>query len=89
MAGLRVKRQRNRGFIHIKSNEVFSFPKLPCALLECGEELNLCGRAADHSPPFSEEIKNAWNLTAIGTPSFFAWCFILAINFNKHRKHVT
>lgn len=61
MAGLRIRRPRNRGFIRIKSNEVFSFPKLPDPLLEYGEEINLLGRAADHAPPSSEEIKNAWN----------------------------
>ena len=89
MTGLHIRRPRNRGFIHIRSNDVFSFPKIPDPLFECGEGVKLVGRAADHSLPSSEEIKNAWNLTAIGTHSFFAWCFILAINFNKHRKYVT
>ena len=89
MTGLRIRLPRNRGFIHIISNDVFSFPKLPDPLFKCGEGVKLVGRAADHSPPASEEIKNAWNLTAIGTHSFSVWCFILAKNFNKHRKHVT
>jgi hypothetical protein len=63
--------------------EAATFPKFPDPL--CGEGVNLVGRAADNSPLPTEEIKNAWNLTAIGTHSFFAWCFILAINFNKHK----
>jgi hypothetical protein len=32
------------------------------------------GREADHSPPFSTEVKNAWNYTPSPQYVFIAWC---------------
>jgi hypothetical protein len=33
-------------------------------------------READHSPPFSVEVKNAWNYTSTPQYSFMAWCSV-------------
>jgi hypothetical protein len=32
------------------------------------------GREADHSPPSSAEVKNAWSYTSILQYAFMAWC---------------
>jgi len=32
------------------------------------------GREADHSPPYSAEVKTAWNYTSIPQYAFRAWC---------------
>jgi hypothetical protein len=37
------------------------------------------GREADHSPPSSAEVKNAWNYTSTPQYIFMAWCLV------KHR----
>jgi hypothetical protein len=34
------------------------------------------GREANHSPPSSTEIKNAWSYTSIPLYVFMAWCLI-------------
>jgi len=32
------------------------------------------GREADHSPPFSTEVKNAWSYTSAPQYAFVVWC---------------
>jgi hypothetical protein len=34
------------------------------------------GREADHSPPTSAEVKNAWSYTSIPQYVFIAWCLV-------------
>jgi hypothetical protein len=34
------------------------------------------GREADHSPPLSDEVKNAWSYTSTPKYVFMAWCFV-------------
>jgi hypothetical protein len=41
------------------------------------------GREADHSPPSSVEIKNAWSYTSSPQRVFMAWCLV------KHRDNFT
>jgi hypothetical protein len=41
------------------------------------------GREAEHSPPSSAEIKNAWIYTSIPQYAFMAWCLV------KHRNNLT
>jgi hypothetical protein len=41
------------------------------------------GREADHSPPSSAEVKNAWSYTSIPQYVFMAWCLV------KHRDVFT
>jgi hypothetical protein len=36
------------------------------------------GREADHSPPSSSEVKNAWNYTSTLQYAFMAWCSVKA-----------
>jgi hypothetical protein len=48
----------------------FSFPKYP-------------GREADHLPPSSAEVKNAWSYTSTSQYVFMAWCLV------KHRNNFT
>jgi hypothetical protein len=43
------------------------------------------GRAADHSPPFSDEVKNAWSYTSFPQYAFMAWCSVI----EKHRDNFT
>jgi hypothetical protein len=42
--------------------------------LSVGVELQ--GREADHSPPSSAEIKNAWSYTSTPQNAFIAWCSV-------------
>jgi hypothetical protein len=39
------------------------------------------GREADHSPPSSAEVKNAWSYTSTPQYVFMAWCLV------KHRDN--
>jgi hypothetical protein len=41
------------------------------------------GREADHSPPSSAEVKNAWSYTSTPQFVFIAWCLV------KHRHKFT
>jgi hypothetical protein len=41
------------------------------------------GRATDHSPPSSAEVKNAWNYAFTPQYVFMAWCLV------KHRDNFT
>jgi hypothetical protein len=41
------------------------------------------GREADHSPPSSAEVKNAWSYTSAPQYVFMAWCLV------KHRDNFT
>jgi hypothetical protein len=41
------------------------------------------GREADHSPPSSTAVKNAWNCTSIPQYVFMEWCLV------KHRDDFT
>jgi hypothetical protein len=41
------------------------------------------GREADHSPPSSTEVKNAWNYTSTPQYAFMGWCLV------KHRDNFT
>jgi hypothetical protein len=41
------------------------------------------GREADHSPPTSAGVKNAWNYTFTSQYTFMAWCLV------KHRDNFT
>jgi hypothetical protein len=41
------------------------------------------GREADHSPPSSAEVKNAWSYTSTPRNVFMAWCLV------KHRGKFT
>jgi len=34
------------------------------------------GREADHSPPSSAEVKNAWSCTSTPPYVFTAWCLV-------------
>jgi hypothetical protein len=34
------------------------------------------GREADHSPPSSAEVKNAWKYSSIPQYAFMAWCLV-------------
>jgi hypothetical protein len=34
------------------------------------------GREADHSPPSSAEVKNAWNYNSTPQYTFMAWCLV-------------
>jgi hypothetical protein len=40
------------------------------------------GREADHSPPSSAEVKNAWSCTPLPQYAFMAWC-------SEHRENFT
>jgi hypothetical protein len=40
-------------------------------------------RKADHSPPSSAEVKNAWSYTSTPQYVFMAWCLV------KHRENFT
>jgi hypothetical protein len=40
-------------------------------------------READHSPPSSAEVKNAWSYTSTPQYAFMAWCFV------KYRDNFT
>jgi hypothetical protein len=35
---------------------------------------------ADHSPPFSAEVKNAWSCTSTPPFVFMAWCMVSVLN---------
>jgi hypothetical protein len=39
------------------------------------------GREADHLPPSSAEVKNAWSYASIPQYSFMAWCLVLGLYF--------
>jgi hypothetical protein len=41
------------------------------------------GREANHSPPYSAEVKKAWRYTPIPHYVFMAWCFV------KHMEKFT
>jgi hypothetical protein len=41
------------------------------------------GREADHSPPSSAEVKNAWSYNSAPQYAFMAWCLV------KHRDNFT
>jgi hypothetical protein len=41
------------------------------------------GREADHSPPSSAEVKNAWSYTSTPQYVFMKWCLV------KHRDNFT
>jgi hypothetical protein len=41
------------------------------------------GREADHSPPSSAEVKNAWISASTPQYAFMAWCLV------KHRDNFT
>jgi hypothetical protein len=41
------------------------------------------GREADHSPPSSAKVKNAWSYTSTPQYAFMAWCLV------KHRDTFT
>jgi hypothetical protein len=43
--------------------------------------VNRQGREADHSPPSSAEVKNAWSYTSIPQHAFISWCIV------KHRDN--
>jgi hypothetical protein len=42
------------------------------------------GRDADHSPPFSAEVKNAWSYTSIPQYAFMVLC---SVTKKKHRDN--
>jgi hypothetical protein len=42
------------------------------------------GREADHSPPSSAEVKNAWSYTSTPQYAFMAWW-----SLKKHRQNLT
>jgi hypothetical protein len=46
-------------------------------------EVKRLGREADHSPPSSAEVKNAWSYTFTPQYVFMAWCLV------KHRNNFT
>jgi hypothetical protein len=46
-----------------------------------GKKVTMC--EADHSPPYSAEIKNNWNYASTLTYIFMVWCLI------KHRANFT
>jgi hypothetical protein len=39
-------------------------------------EVRRPGREADHSPPFSAEVKNAWSYAFTPQYVFMAWCLV-------------
>jgi hypothetical protein len=41
-------------------------------------EVKRPGREADHSPPTSAEVKNAWSYTSTPKYAFMAWCSVEA-----------
>jgi hypothetical protein len=45
--------------------------------------VNRPGREADHSPPSSAEVKDAWSYTSTPQYVFMAWCLV------KHRNNFT
>jgi hypothetical protein len=45
--------------------------------------VKLPGREADHSPPSSAEVKNAWSYTSTSPFVFIAWCLV------KYRDNFT
>jgi hypothetical protein len=71
---------------NLRQKRFFSFPQhpdqlcCPSSLLSCGYqgalplEVKVSEHEADHSPPSSGEIKNAWNYTFTPTHVFMAWC---------------
>jgi hypothetical protein len=42
------------------------------------------GHEADHSPPYSAKVKNAWSYTSTPQYAFIAWCSV-----KKHRDNFT
>jgi hypothetical protein len=87
VTGVHIRRPKNRGFIRVRSNGIFSFPKLSDLLLVCGEGVELVGGEVDNSLRYGDDVNNGWNLTVIGKHYFYAQCFILAFNINKHNKY--
>jgi len=49
-------------------------PTQPLILWVLGVKQTGC--EADHSPPSSTEVKNAWNYTSTPSYIFMVWCFI-------------
>jgi hypothetical protein len=46
------------------------------ALGDLSPELKRLGRAADHSPPTSAEVKKTWTYTSTPPYIFMAWCLV-------------
>jgi hypothetical protein len=51
------------------------------------------GGEADHSPPSSAEVKNAWSYTSTPQYVFMAWCLVkhrdnFTFTFLVHHKHM-
>jgi hypothetical protein len=47
------------------------------------------GREADHSPPSSAEVKNAWSYTSTPQYAFMAWCSVKAQEQLYHLEKLT
>jgi hypothetical protein len=48
--------------------------------------VNLPGREADHLPPSTAEVKNAWRYTSTPQFVFMAWCLVQhRDNFTSHK----
>jgi hypothetical protein len=90
-------KKRHFSIIHLTVSKTFSSPPRPerlwgpPSLLSNGYwgggfslGVKRPGREADHSPPSSAEVKNAWNYTSTLTDYvFMAWCLV------KHRDNFT
>jgi hypothetical protein len=46
------------------------------------------GREADHSPPTSAEIKNAWSYTSTAQFAFVAWCLVKKAQGQLYLLHI-
>jgi hypothetical protein len=55
----------------------------PMGTRDCFPGVKRPGREADHSPPYSAEVKNAWSYTSTPQYVFKAWCLV------KHRDNFT
>jgi hypothetical protein len=49
----------------------------------------VAGRKADHSPPSSAEIKNAWSYTSSPQDVFMTWCLVKHADFTFHLLNET
>jgi hypothetical protein len=58
-------------------------PPIQCVSWDLSPGIKRSGREADHSPPSSVEVKNAWSCTSTHPYVFMAWCLV------KHRDDLT
>jgi hypothetical protein len=56
----------------------FTQPPIQCVPGALSLGVKRPGREADHSPPSSAKVKNAWSYTSTPQYDFMAWCSVKA-----------